>query len=154
MSFDIFLDRFDAVGPGAATKAGVLEVLHSRQYTGPDPFGFYRVAFPDGATVEFSAKGLESDGPFSGCAFHVRAFGQELVDFIFAIAYAGGMAIMPAMKGGLIIAVHEDINRRIPSAVLENLKLVEVSSPSELKALLVGGFDGWSAFRNQAVRPV
>ena len=154
MSFDIFLERFESAGPTEAANALVLQVLHARQHSGPDQFGFYEVVFSDGASVEFSAKGLESDSPFSGCAFFVRSFSDQLVEFIFAIAQAGRMAILPVMAEGLVVSVHEDILHRIPPAVLEDLKLVEVRSAVELKALLVGGFDDWSKFRDQINRSI
>ena len=144
MSFDVFLQYFDSGESAEAPKKPVLEVLRTSRHTAADQFGFYNVTFPDGVTVEFSARGLESDGAFSRCAFHLRALGDPLVNLIFEIAHVSKMAIMPAMEGSPVILVRDDIRQHLPSALLQNLTPFDVRSPAELRSLLERGFDARS----------
>jgi hypothetical protein len=151
VSFDVFLQRF-AVGESAQVeRRPVCEVLKSAKYRGPDHFGFYVVAFPDGVEVEFSAKGLESAESFTGCAFHIRGFGDGLMKFILDIAAAGDMVIFPAMEGNPLILVSEEQKKDLPADLPESFRSVVVRSPGELGAVLTGGFEGWSAYRDQVL---
>jgi len=152
VSFDVFLSRFDKGESAEAPRHAVREVLGATDYSGPDEFGFYLVTFPDGVDVEFSARGLESEGDFTGCAFHIRGFGSHLVKFILEVARAGNMVMMPAMEGNPLILVSEHQKADVPPEALEHLRPVVVNSANELEALLTGGFEGWSAYRDQAVR--
>lgn len=130
----------------------VREVLRAATYRGPDDFGFYVVAFPDGVEVEFSASGLESEGSFTGCAFHIRGLGDSLTKFMFDVARAGDMVIIPVMEGNPLVLVSESQNASVPSDVGESLQPILVRSPDELGAVLTGGFEGWSAYRDQVLR--
>jgi hypothetical protein len=152
VSFDVFLSRFDKGELAAAPRQPVREVLGATAYRGPDQFGFYVVTFPDGVHVEFSARGLESEGDFTGCAFHIRGFGNHLIKFMLEVARAGNMVMMPAMEGNPLILVSEDQKADVPPEALEHLRPVVVNSSNELEAVLTGGFEGWSAYRNQVVR--
>lgn len=152
MSFDVFLQRFVG-GEGAdVDRRAVREVLATTSFRGPDEFGFYRVAFPDGVEVEVSADGLESEEPFTGCVFHIRGIGDPLIRFMFDVARAGDMVLMPAMEDGVLVLVSEAQRTAVPADIWESLRPVLVGSPSELGALLTGGFDGWSAYRDKALR--
>lgn len=152
MSFDVFLARFVHGESAEVDRTQVREVLSARRYRGPDQFGFYVVAFPDGTDVEFSAKGLELDASFTGCAFHMRGFGEGLVKFIFDIARGGDMVIIPAMEGNPLILVSEQQRKNIPAELREGFKSVVVDSAGELGAILRGGFGGWSTYRDQILR--
>jgi hypothetical protein len=102
--------------------------------------------------VEFNAGGLESQEPFMGCAFHIHGFGDELMKFMFEVAYAGDMVMMPAMEGNPLILVSESQQAHIPAEILELLRPCVIRSGAELKAVLNGGFEGWAAYRDQIVR--
>jgi hypothetical protein len=58
-------------------------VLRTRQFSGPNRFGYYTVTFPDGVEFELSAKGLDGTTEFTGCAFHLRSMSCRLPEFIF-----------------------------------------------------------------------
>jgi hypothetical protein len=152
MSFDIFLVHFENGHVSEVQRQPVRAVLQRTLYHGPDKFGFYRVSFPDRTDVEFSAHGLESDESFTSCAFHIRAFGEALMTFLFEVACAGDMVMMPAMEGYPLILVSESQRAHVPAEVVEALRPVVVQSPAELSALLSGGFAGWSAYRDRVVR--
>ena len=148
MSFDLFLLRFDNGKSAEVNRLPVLEVLKATTYRGPDEYGFYVVAFPDGVHVEFSAGGLESQEKFDGCAFHIRGFGEGLLKFILDVARAGDMVIFPAMEGNPLILVSEQQKRNVPTDLLSKFQSVVVSTGDELGAVLRGGFEGWSAYRD------
>ncbi len=152
MSFDVFLQRFRNSESADVERRPVREVLDAASYRGPDEFGFYVVAFPDGIEVEFSAKGLESQEPFTGCAFHIRGFGDDLMKFMFDVARAGDMVIIPAMEGNPLVLVSEAQAREIPSDLRESFRSIVVGSAKELGAVLSGGFEGWSAYRDHVLR--
>lgn len=152
MSFDVFLARFENGDVSEVQRQPVRAVLQRTPYYGPDKFGFYRVSFPDRTDVEFSAGGLESDESFTGCAFHIRAFGDALMTFMFEVACAGDMVMMPAMEGNPLILVSESQRAHVPAEIVKALCPVVVQAPGELSALLSGGFAGWSVYRDQVVR--
>jgi hypothetical protein len=152
MSFDVFLQRFEGGEAVQVDPRPVLAVLRGFTYRGPDEFGFYVVAFPDEVEVEFSAKGLESDGPLDGCAFHIQAFGDPLMNFILEIARAGDMVIVPAMDGNLLILVSEAQISEVPADLRHDSQAVVASSAAELGAVLSGGLAAWSAYREHVLR--
>jgi len=152
MSFDVFLQRFKDGDSAEADRMPVREVLSETAFRGPDEFGFYVVAFPGGGDVEFSAKGLESQEPFTDCAFHIRGFSDGLMKFIFDVARAGDMVILPAMKGNPLVMVSESQAREIPSDLRDGFRPIVVRSGQELAAVLSGGFEGWAAYRDQILR--
>ena len=138
MSFDVFLQRFEDRKPAEVDRRLVLDVLRTTAFRGPDAFGFYVVAFPDGVDVEFSARGLESDDPFSGCAFHVRGCGDSLIAFMFEVARAGDMVILPAMEGNPIVLVSEAQEAHLPLDIGDDVEPICVRAPSDLAAVLTG----------------
>jgi|ERR1051325_5357938 hypothetical protein len=152
VSFDVFLQRFTNGESAQVERRPVRDVLRTATYRGPDAFGFYVVAFPDGVEVEFSAKGLESEESFTGCAFHIRGFGDGLMKFMFDIARAGDMVIIPAMEGNPLVLVSEQQKQNVPADLQESFQSIVVGSDGELGAVLNGGFDGWSAYRDQVLR--
>jgi hypothetical protein len=98
MSFDVFLTKFSAGMPAESNRDAVLAVLNKAKFQGPDEHGFYVVEFADGHSVEFSAGGLQGEGEFNDCAFHIRGMSPDLVRFVFEIAKAGDMVMMPATE--------------------------------------------------------
>ena len=132
MSFDVFLQRFEYGASAAVRREAVREVLGRASCHGPDEFGFYLITFPEGVEVEFSARGLESDETFTGCAFHIGRFGDGLMKFILDVARAGDMVIVPAMEGNPLILVSKDQQFQVPPEVLEQLRPVVVESSGEL----------------------
>ena len=152
MSFDIYLERFKSGAPVEVPKSGILRILKSRQYTGPNALGFYDVQFPDGASVEFSASGLESDDPFRGCAFHVRGFSKLLVEFIFDVARIGNMTIIPVTEEAIMVLPADADKKELPPELLQDFRLVPLTSVDELEAILQQGYKGWSKFREQVAR--
>jgi hypothetical protein len=152
VSFDVFLERFEAGEPAEVDRRSVRQVLSTASCRGPDEFGFYVVGFSDGVEVEFSAKGLESQDPFTGCALHIRGFGDDLIRFIFHLARAGDMVVMPAMEGNPLVLVSEGQGRNVPPDLRECSGSIVVRSAAELGAVLSGGFEGWSAYRDRVLR--
>jgi hypothetical protein len=152
VSFDVFLQRFEKGESAESPRQPVREVLDATTYRGPDKFGFYVVTFPDGVDVEFSASGLESQERFTGCAFEIRGFGDDLMKFSLDVARAGGMVIFPAMEGNPLILFSEDQKPDVPPDLLESFQSIVVNSAHELGAVLSGGFEGWSAYRDRVLR--
>jgi hypothetical protein len=148
MSFDVFLQRFEGGAPGIATRDRVRAVLMSREFTGPDEFGFYDVSFPDGGQVEFAAKGLADGTDFDGCAFHIRSMSPDLVRFTWEIATAGDMVILPAMDDfvpimsspGQALSLPSELRQAYPESVV-------CGSAAELELLLTGGYSEWKKYR-------
>ncbi len=151
MSFDVFLQRFVDGEPADVDRRRVRDVLNGVTYRGPSEFGFYVVTFPDGVDVEFSASGLESEEAFTGCAFHIRGIGDCLIKFMFDVARAGDMVIIPAMADTPLVLISHAQEPSVPAGVRESLGLILVQSPSELGAVLTGGFEGWSAYRDKVL---
>ena len=152
MSFDVFLQRFANGKDASVDRESVQAVLQTRQFTGPDEFGFYNVEFSDGTHVEFSAKRLSGPGDFIGCAFHIRGMSSELVSFVWEIARAGDMVILPAMENFVPILVSAEQKNQLPLDLLQNQpEPVVCASAAELEVLLTNGYTGWRKYRDQVV---
>ncbi|MGC1619983.1 MAG: hypothetical protein WA765_15950 [Candidatus Acidiferrum sp.] len=150
MSFDVFLQKFAAGEPVEVDRDSVLAVLQTREFIGPDEFGFYIVKFPGGVDVELSAKGLNGGAIFTGCAFHIRGMSPHLISFIFEIARAGDMVVLPAMEDFVpILSSPEQKQQLPPDSAQHSPGAVVCRSPAELGALLSGGYAGWQEYRNQ-----
>ncbi len=150
MSFDIFLQKFKNGAPAEVSRSGILALLKSQHYTGPDSLGFYDIRFADGVSVEFSAQGLESSEVFEGCAFHVRGFSEQLVEFVFDVARAGSMAIIPVTEDPVVLLTSENDQRELPSDVLRDFHIILLMSAAELQLILQQGYTVWSKYREQA----
>jgi hypothetical protein len=151
VSFDIFLARFERGELADAPRERVLAALRGHRYTGPDQFGFYVVDLPDGNSIEFSARGLESEERFQKCAFHVRRFGPSLPAFLFDIAKAGRFAVVPAMDGNPLFLVEKDMLADLPGDMLQDLRPAFVTSASAMADGLAGGFTAWAEYRDHVV---
>jgi hypothetical protein len=151
VSFDIFLARFERGELADAPREPVLAALRGHPYTGPDQFGFYVVDLPDGNSVEFSARGLESKERFQKCVFHVRRFGLGLPEFLFDIAKAGGFAVVPAMDGNPLFLVEKNMLADLPADMLQDLRPAFVTSATAMADGLSGGFTAWAEYRDHVV---
>ncbi len=150
MSFDVFLQRFAGGESAEVDRRPVREVLRSARHRGPDTFGFYVVAFPDGVEVEFSAKGLESKESFTGCAFHFRGFGDALMTFVFEVARAGDMVIIPAMEGNPLVLLSEEQQTRCPSRPSREVSLN--CRPLRFRTAVASSAEDWRAGPLIAIR--
>ncbi len=151
MSFDVFLARFEQGKLADAPRESVLAVLRARKYTGPDRYGFYVVAVSDVDSVEFSARGLESDEPFQRCAFHVRCWNSGVAEVLFDVAKAGRFAVVAAMEENPLILVEREMLADLPADMLEELRPVFVTSAKALAEGLSGGFKAWAGYRDDVV---
>ena len=152
MSFDVFLQKFVRGEPAKANRESVRAVLSTQDFSGPDDFGFYDVRFTDGSEVEFSASGLSGESDFAACAFHIRGMSQRLVSFIWDIAKAGEMVILPAMDDFVPILSSLEQHNHLPQDLARDFPVpVVCKSPAELESLLVGGYSGWQRYRNQVI---
>ncbi|MDR0673578.1 MAG: hypothetical protein LBF93_07965 [Zoogloeaceae bacterium] len=156
MSFDLFLHRFEAGEPAQADRSGILALLRKHCQDTEDPFGFYRVRFPDDSGVAFSAEGLASGKAFTGCAFHMRGFSftPSVISFVFEVAVAGDMVIFNAQgkdtpDNPLAILTRSCQSSQFPSDCASNPVLC--SSASDLARLLGIGFGEWSDFRDLVI---
>ncbi|MBE1161773.1 hypothetical protein [Dyella acidiphila] len=152
MSFDLYLQRFKSGGSAEVSRTEVLAVLRRHTQVAADRFGFYLVDFPDGSSVEFSAKGLEDEESFTGCAFLVRGFSQSIVDFVFDVAKTGDMVILNAQGTGDAsnpVAILTDTSqaKNLPTEGLPNPVICE--SGKHLSELLGVGYQHWREFRDQ-----
>jgi hypothetical protein len=151
MSFDVFLQRFVGGEPAEVRRESVRTVLMASSHSGPDEYGYFVVTFPDGLEVELSAKGLDGSGSFTGCAFHVRGLSSSLAAFIFEIARAGDMVVLPAMEDSVPILSAPEQRNELPSDLqASEREPVLCRSASELEVLLSGGYVAWQKYLNQA----
>lgn len=154
MSFDLFLERLVEGESAPVDRSRVLEVLRKHCQKAADAFGFYNVEFTDGSRVELSAKNLESDGGFTGCAFHLRSFSPLIIAFVFDVAVAGDMMIFNAQGRDtpdepLVILVDQSQVKSLPAAIASNP--VFCSSPYRLAELIGIGLGKWTEFRDTAI---
>ena len=154
MSFDLYLQRFQAGCKASADKAGLLSLLRSHSVGPPDEFGFYVIKFSDGSSVELSASGLESEENFTSCAFHLREFSPHVISFIFDVASETQMVILNTQG--------EDSETSPSLLLLQSTKLddlpsdigfrpVYYSSSEDLSRKLGLGIEGWKSYRMQVV---
>ncbi|HXE36819.1 MAG TPA: hypothetical protein VN087_23090 [Verrucomicrobiae bacterium] len=154
MSLDVFLQKFISGEPAEVRRESVRAVLMASSHSGPDEHGYFIVTFPDGVDVELSAKGLDGSGSFTGCAFHVRGLSSNLAAFIFEIAKAGDMVVLPAMEDFVpILSAPEQRNELPPDLQAGERGPVLCRSASELEVLLSGGYVAWQKYLNQVSKP-
>ena len=154
MSFDIFLSRFQQGEVAEAPRDAIAAVLRQRQYVGPDQSGFYSVRLPDGHTVDFSARALQSPGRFDSCAFFLHGLSRDVAQLVYDVARAGRFAVLPAMEDSAVLLVEEDMADDLPPDMLQDLRPVYVADAAALFQVLSGGFAGWADCRNHVVDEV
>ncbi|MGA3269306.1 MAG: hypothetical protein ABSE16_21125 [Verrucomicrobiota bacterium] len=143
MSFDVFLQRFGGGKPAEVSREPVLAVLRTTKFRGPDDFGVYVVEFPDGQEVERSAEGLQGPGAFKDCSFEIHGMSPHLVRFMFEVAKAGDMVMLPAMEDFVPILSRPEQRKELPEDLAGNEpEPVGCDSPEELDLLLSGGYAG------------
>lgn len=153
MSFDLFLQRFQEGESAPADRDAVKRVLRHRSQSNADTYGFYAIEFEDGSSVEFSAKGLQSDGEFSGCAFHLRSFSAAVITFVYQVAVAGDFVVINPQGDGspespLSITVQASQSRHLPEGLGEPQR---AESAEALAKFLGAGIAGWEAYRDRAL---
>ena len=154
MSFDVFLQKFISGEPAEVRRESVRAVLMASSHSGPDEHGYFIVTFPDGVDVELSAKGLDGIGSFTGCAFYVRGLSPDLAAFIFEVAKAGDMVVLPAMEDSVpILSAPEQRNELPPDLQASEREPVLCRSASELEVLISGGYAAWQRYLNQISKP-
>jgi hypothetical protein len=154
MSFDVFMQWFPPEAEPETARRQVREVLQRQAHSGPDEFGFFVIDFPDGCSLEFSAKGLAGPGDFTGCAFHIRGMSPLLVRFMFEVAKAGQFVILPAMEPFVPILTAAHQRDKLPPDLLQDCpEPVVCQSADELAALLGEGYTSWKRYRDQVVGP-
>ena len=147
MSFDVFLLRFAGGERAEGNRDQVHAVLRTRQFSGPNRFGYYTVTFPDGVEVELSAKGLDGTAEFTGCAFHLRSMSRHLPEFIFELAKAGDMVVLPAMERRVaILASPQQREHLPPNLAKDGWELVVCDTSAKLESLLFGGHAAWQKY--------
>ena len=153
MSFDVFLQRFVGGEPAEVRRESVQPVLMTSSHSGPDEYGYFIVTFPDGVDVELLAKGLDGSGSFTGCAFRVRGLSSNLAAFIFEVAKAGDMVVLPAMEDFVpILSAPEQRNELPPDLQSGEREPVLCRSASELEVLLSGGYAAWQKYLSQVLK--
>jgi len=154
MSFDVFLQRFVGGEPAEVNGESVRAVLIASSHSGPDEYGYFIVKFPDCVDVEMSAKGLDGSSSFTGCAFHVRGMSSNLAAFIFEIAKAGDMVVLPAMEEFVpILSAPEQRNELPPDLQASERGPIWCKSATELEVLLSGGYAAWQKYLSQVLKP-
>jgi len=152
MSFDVILIKFSAGMPAKSNREAVLAVLNAAKFQGPNDHDFYVVEFADGYSVELYSNGLHGEGEFTGCTFFMRGMSPDLVRFVFDMAKAGDMVMLPTMENFVPILSSPGQQNELPKDLAENeIPPVLCRSPEELWALLVDGYDGWKKYRDQMV---
>jgi hypothetical protein len=155
MSFDLHLQHFASGDSSPVDPSPVRAALTKRQHNGPDEFGFYNVEFLDGVSAEFSASGLDGSEPFSGCAFHIRGVGQQLVEFVFDVAVAGDFVIFNCQgndtsESPTLILVRPEQEKELPADMASEFAARPVCESARMLAgLLFEGYTRWSDYRDQ-----
>ena len=147
MSFDVFLQRFADGQPAEVNRDQVHTVLRTRQYSGPNRFGYYTVTFPDGVDVELYAKGLDGTAEFTGCSFAIRSMSPHLPAFILELAKTGDMVVLPTTERSVAFLSSPQQKEHLPpDLVRDGWEIVVCDSSAELASMLFGGFAAWQRY--------
>ncbi len=157
MSFDVFMQKFENGDSALCTPqehSSIHDTLKTYGYDGPDEYGFYIVHFSNGASVEFSAAGLDAPSGFGNCALHMRGFHEEVITFIYKIATVGNFVIINAQANGtpespMFIVINEAQTQHLPDG--EDFHNAQCDHPEHLAALLTGDFNSWSSWKDKIV---
>jgi hypothetical protein len=153
MSFDIYLQRFVGGESADVARGPVLAVLNGASHSDLRSEGWCDVKFPDGTSIEFSARGLVAGGKFQGCAVHARGMSIRIATFIFEIAKAGDMVVLAAMEDGPAILTGPEQEKELPADLTASFgKVVWCKSGAEMEVLLSGGYAAWRKYADQIVK--
>jgi hypothetical protein len=98
------------------------------------------VEFADGAHVELSAD-------FGGCTFHIRDMSPKMANFVWEIASAGEMVILPAMKNFVPVLTSPAQKKHLPSDFSrDNPEPVVCESPGDFASFRAGG---WRKYKDR-----
>ena len=134
-----------------------MAVLATQTHKGPDDFGFNRVVYEDGTTVEFNACGHDGREPISGCAFHIRGTSPELFEFVFEVARAGDFVIFncqgdDSADSPVLILVCLGQESELPRGIVGQYETRPVcESGKMLGNLLFTDFEDWREYRGRVV---
>ena len=146
-TFNIFLERFVSGKPAEVDRAAVRAVLAAAKPKKRGA-GRYRISFAEGGEVELEAAGLDGDGEFTGCSFHLREMSWEILGFILSFARAGDMVILPAVEDFVPILSRPEQSEHLPEGVRESApKPVLCETAAEFEAALDTGFNHWLRFK-------
>lgn len=154
MSFDLFLQRFRHGEPASADRSAILSLLRRHCSDKPDDFGFYVIEFSDGTGAEFSAKELEAEGEFTGCAFYLRTVSAQIISFVHAVAAAGDMVVInpqgeDSKVSPSVILCAKSQEQHLPDGI--GSVPVVAESPAALGRLLDCGMERWEEYRDLVI---
>jgi hypothetical protein len=122
----------------------VLKKFHAGE---PDSFDRFVVPLEDGHFVEVFGADIKR-----GCMIAVRGFSPVLLEFLVELLKAAKWIMMPMMDETIAIAASERVFQMMaPPPPEMDLKMIVSDSPPSLKAILEGGYQNWSDFRDHVV---
>lgn len=151
MSYDVFAQAFrdggSATGDAAAARAVIAGEVHSH-----DPqFDLYDVQFADGSYLEMYAGGLDGRKSFNGAMFAIRSFGGPIGDFMFRFCRAAGFVLFAAKEAPCVLLTEQRQSGHLPVGMVDDFRVIMVTSGAELLAALHGGYEGWRNYRDKIV---
>ena len=139
--------------PCAANRDAAREFVDSIEHHLVPGFNAYQLTLADGATVEMYAAGLHNDPePFHGAMIALRRFSDSICDFIYNFCVASSCIAIPTMDPGCVLVPDENMIAGFPDGFTDDFLVVLVNSGADVAIALDGGFDAWTAFRDQIMR--
>ncbi len=137
MSLNVLLACFDNHEHAQAPRRAVLDLLARTEHTGPDDAGFYQLAFGDGGRAEINPHCLAGEEGSPGCAFHLGGLSPDVARFVYQVARAAGMVILPTVEDFHPILLDASQEGSLPRD-LRAYGTVICGSARELEELLAG----------------
>src|SRR5262249_49384849 len=138
MSFDIFLMSFREGNEVPADREAALRILQRYDVRPSDGDDAYDIQFADGSRVEFFASNLSSEAEsFAGGMLALRVLSPAIAEFIYELARAARLIIVPAMDSPCYLLTSNDLAAHVPDFKLEQK---HVGSAEELFIAIGGGF--------------
>jgi hypothetical protein len=148
LSFDLFLQRFEAAASTETAAEAISAVLLEFGVTSPRGNGWFDLDTALGACGELQFDGPATGNGVLGCAFHLRGLSLRLLELIWRVARAGDFVIVvPQEPGPQIILTGEHQRAHLPADLEAGVAVAR--SPEHLGELISGGFDNWQAYRMQ-----